>query len=104
MTRTAVRPLTIWTAPVLVLLLLFMPLAARAQDSALSVLIGGALADREPGARHEISVTHTGGLSLSEDLALVSIDYQPRTGAFSAWVSAGGAAPARVTGRAQALV
>jgi flagella basal body P-ring formation protein FlgA len=108
MTRIAAR-LTIWTAPLLVLLVLLMPLAARAQvaagqGAALSALIGDALADREPAARHEIAITGTPALPPGVDLALVSVDYQPRTGAFSALVTAGGAAPVRVTGRAEALV
>lgn len=103
MTRIATRAV-VWLGPVLALMILLMPLAARAQDAALDGLIAQALAEREPGVRHDVAVAGAPALPPGAGLSLVSVDYQPRTGAFSALVAAGGAQPVRVTGRAEALV
>lgn len=105
MNRTFNRTLNRIVIGVLSAIIILAPLAVRAQGAAtpLTLLIEDALLQRDPmAARHEINFA--GAPALDGALTLAGMDYQNRTGAFSAMVSVDGAAPVRVTGRAVAIV
>ncbi len=96
----------------LVAALLTLPAAAARAETLfgaadIAALVEQALAERAPGARHEVSVAGAPVLRAPEDTVapvLVSLDYQARTGAFTAMLAPHpGGQVMRVTGRADEM-